>query len=109
MAVQVPLTVTIIHPRSREITVTQGTGDGALPLRPIRPGFFAPLWQVAPFGDRPLEFDVVGDPAIRKMLFPKRDFWVLVRDPESGRRRYWWRVPGKSGVSDGVCQPLPAS
>ena len=69
--------------RSSQTAVTPTIGGSALPLRHIRPGFFGPLWQVAPFGDHPLEFDVVGDPVIRKMLFPKRDFWVLVRDPEN--------------------------
>jgi hypothetical protein len=69
--------------RSSQIAVTPTTGGSAQPLRPIRAGFFGPLWQIAPFGDHPLEFDVLGDPVIRKMLFPKRDFWVLVRDPEN--------------------------
>ena len=49
----------------------------------MRPGFFAPTWQVTPFQERALEFQVTGDPAIQKMLFPKRDFWILIRDPEN--------------------------
>jgi hypothetical protein len=69
--------------RSSQLATTQTIGGSTTPLRPIRAGFFGPLWRVAPFGDQPLEFDVVGDPVIRKMLFPRRDFWVLVQDPEN--------------------------
>src|SRR5437899_703250 len=69
--------------RSSELAVIPPTGGCSQPLHPIRAGFFAPLWPVSPFGDHALEFDVVGDAVIQKMLFPKRDFWILVRDPES--------------------------
>jgi len=69
--------------RSSLLEVTPVPGGSAHPLRTIRPGFFAPPWQVAPFVEQALEYDVAGDPVIHKMLFPKRDFWILVRDPEN--------------------------
>ena len=69
--------------RSTQLEVTPARGGSAQPLRPIRPGFFVPPWQVAPFGEQAIEYDVAGDPVIHKMLFPKRDFWILVRDPEN--------------------------
>lgn len=52
-------------------------------LEPLRPGFFHPLWENEPFVETPLEIPVEGDPRFQKLVFPKRDFWLLVRDPEN--------------------------
>ena len=54
----------------------------AQPLRPLRAGFFAPLWPQEPFVDQAIDLAVVGDPGIRTALFPRHDFWLLIRDPE---------------------------
>ena len=52
-------------------------------LEPMRPGFFHPLWEHEPFIETPLEIPLQGDPRFQKLVFPKRDFWILVRDPEN--------------------------
>lgn len=52
------------------------------PLKPLRAGFYAPLWPQEPFVDEAIELAVTGDPAIRKAIFPRRDFWILACDPE---------------------------
>ncbi len=52
-------------------------------LRPLRAGFFRPLWQQEPFVSEAIEYDISGDPHIKKLLFPKRDFWILTTDPEN--------------------------
>lgn len=56
-------------------------GDGSLRL--LRPGFFMPAWPVSPFDAPVHEWQVAGDPVFQKLLFPKRDFWILVNDPEN--------------------------
>jgi len=58
-------------------------GSGQVqPLRTLRAGFFAPLWPQEPFVDEAIELAVVGDPGILTALFPRHDFWLLIRDPE---------------------------
>lgn len=52
------------------------------PLRTLRAGFFAPLWPQEPFVDEAIDLAVEGDPGIRKAIFPRHDFWILIRDPE---------------------------
>lgn len=69
--------------RSSQIAVKQTSDASAQPLRPLRAGFFAPPWKCAPFVDDALEYEVLGDPGVSKLLFPKRDFWILMRDPEN--------------------------
>lgn len=69
--------------RSNQLVVTPPYGESDQPLRPLRAGFFVPLWPHAPFAEDALECRVVGDPGVQKLLFPKRDFWVLTRDPEN--------------------------
>jgi hypothetical protein len=68
--------------RSSQLAVTPLHRGNDQPLRPFRPGFFAPLWPHDPFVEEALECSVVGDPAVSKLLFPRRDFWLLMRDPE---------------------------
>jgi hypothetical protein len=48
----------------------------------LRAGFFAPLWPQEPFVDQAIDLAVAGDPGIRTALFPRHDFWLLIRDPE---------------------------
>lgn len=60
---------------------TPGSGQ-AQPLRTLRAGFFTPLWPQQPFVDEAIDLAVLGDPGIRSALFPRRDFWLLIRDPE---------------------------
>jgi hypothetical protein len=69
--------------RSLQLKVIPTTGGSPQPLLPLCAGFFEPMWPVNPFEDRALEFEVIGDPMIQKLLFPRRDFWILVRDPEN--------------------------
>jgi hypothetical protein len=60
-----------------------GPGPGQVqPLRTLRAGFFAPLWPQQPFVEEAIDLAVVGDPGIRTALFPRHDFWLLIRDPE---------------------------
>lgn len=60
---------------------TPGSGQ-VQPLRTLRAGFFAPLWPQEPFVDEAIDLAVAGDPGIRTALFPRHDFWLLIRDPE---------------------------
>ena len=69
--------------KSSRLTVSPPSSAGQQELRPLRAGFFTPLWPQAPFVDEALELNVGGDPGIEKMRFPKRDFWILIRDPET--------------------------
>lgn len=69
--------------RSTVLSVSSPTGETTRELRPLRAGFFAPLWPQVPFVDAPLECSIAGDKHLRSMLFPRRDFWVLVVDPEN--------------------------
>lgn len=50
-------------------------------LREERPGWFIPLWTEDPSGGR--RYDVSGDPEVKELTLPERDFWILVRDPEN--------------------------
>ncbi|MGD9818027.1 MAG: hypothetical protein AB7V04_04925 [Desulfomonilaceae bacterium] len=52
-------------------------------LSTLRPGFYQPLWEIQPFVETPLEISVNGHARFHKLVFPKRDFWLLVRDPEN--------------------------
>ena len=52
-------------------------------LETLRPGFYNPLWEIQPFVETPMEFPVDGHARLQKLVFPKRDFWILVRDPEN--------------------------
>lgn len=69
--------------RSTSLTVKPLHEENSKVLQPLRSGFFAPLWASAPFVEEALEFALVGDPGLQKLLFPKRDFWILLRDPEN--------------------------
>jgi len=69
--------------RASELAVTHPTSGDEHRLRALRAGFFRPLWLQAPFVDAPLECAVQGDPQLRQMLFPRREFWILTIDPEN--------------------------
>lgn len=69
--------------RSSQLSIVHPIDTSNQPLRSLRAGFFAPLWPQAPFIDRALECSVVGDPSVKKLLFPKREFWILLPDPEN--------------------------
>ena len=69
--------------RSSQLIVTPPDGASDQPLRPLRAGFFAPLWHQVPFVDEALQCPVVGDPGVQTLLFPKREFWILTLDPET--------------------------
>lgn len=69
--------------RSSQLTVTPPHGASDQPLRPLRAGFFVPLWPQVPFVCEALQHPVVGDPGVQTLLFPKREFWILTLDPEN--------------------------
>lgn len=50
-------------------------------LREHRPGWFSPLWTVKPAGG--VSYEVTDHPRIKELVLPERNFWILVRDPES--------------------------
>jgi len=51
------------------------------PLRPDRPGWFIPIWSENPAGG--MRYKVHGDPQIKELVMPEREFWILVSDPEN--------------------------
>lgn len=69
--------------RAASLSVELPGSASPRPLRLLRAGFFAPLWASDPFVDQAVEWRVHGDPCVQKLLFPGRDFWVLVHDPEN--------------------------
>lgn len=68
--------------KSLALTVSISGSAEMLPLRTLRAGFYAPLKEQQPFVRRAIEGKVEGDSNVQKLLFPKRDFWILMRDPE---------------------------
>jgi len=64
-------------------------------LEPYRDGLFEPLWPIEPFVDTSQSFLVEGDDAIRDIIFPKRDFWILTPDPDDKYGLYatWEKYP----------------
>lgn len=70
--------------RHSELSVSDETGRSEK-LREFRPGFFRPLWPQKPFLDKPIELPVGGDPLIKSLVLPQRDFWILTFDPETER------------------------
>ncbi|NCC62142.1 MAG: hypothetical protein EOM12_14645, partial [Verrucomicrobiae bacterium] len=58
-------------------------------LRPLKGGFFYPLWEQTPFVDNPQLFSVKGNQNIQHMVFPKRDYWILMRDPDESEFGAW--------------------
>ena len=55
-------------------------GDGVTePMHREPDGQFRPLWPVDPSGGQ--NYRIEGDPNITELFLPKRDFWVLTRDP----------------------------
>lgn len=69
--------------RSSQLAVIRSHGANGQTLRSLRAGFFTPPWPQDPFADEAIECKVLGDPGVQKLLFPKRDFWLLMRDPET--------------------------
>ena len=60
-----------------------GVIEGA--LRPERPGWFTPLlWGSSPPPPSLTLQAITADSPIRQIIFPDRDFWVLVGDPLAG-------------------------
>ena len=64
------------------------------PLREERQGWFMPLWPVDPAGG--MFYEVRGHSQIKELVLPKRNFWVLVRDPENEASGVFaeWGHPG---------------
>lgn len=58
-------------------------------LRRLKDGFFFPLWEQVPFVDAAMQFPITGSPVVQSMVFPRRDYWILVRDPEEGEYGPW--------------------
>lgn len=69
--------------RSTPLMVELGDDKSMHPLRPLRAGFFAPLWMQAPFVHSAVEHRIFGDSGVQQLFFPMRDFWILVCDPEN--------------------------
>lgn len=68
---------------SKTLSVNLEGNIGERALRPLRPGFYEPLSPQIPFIDESIEYTVIGDSIITKMIFPSRDFWIVVCDPEN--------------------------
>ena len=64
------------------------------PLQEERQGWFQPLWVEDPAGG--VSYEVKGDPQIKELILPERQFWILVRDPENETSGVFasWRQPG---------------
>jgi hypothetical protein len=66
----------------RPLQLSRANREDTVPLRPLRPGFYRPVWAQQPFLSEPMNLTVSGDQRLTSLLFPKRDFWVLTEDPE---------------------------
>ena len=64
------------------------------PLQEERQGWFQPLWIEDPAGG--VSYEVKGDPQIKELILPERQFWILVRDPENETSGVFasWGQPG---------------
>lgn len=73
--------------------------EGYQPLVPQRADLFAPLWPVSPFVEEPVVYQIEGDPLVKSLVFPKRDFWILTTDPDDalGQIGTWERYPNLLG------------
>jgi hypothetical protein len=74
------------------LTVTRP--DGAkLPLRMQRQGRFMPLWPVELGAER--SYPLEGDEELTRLVLPKRDFWILIHDPDDDASAVLasWGVP----------------
>ncbi len=68
--------------RSNQLFVSEKDSNITKSLRPLKEGYFWPLWVQDPFVDEPIRFPLSGDPYIQNLIFPKRDFWILSTEPD---------------------------
>lgn len=75
------------------------------PLKSERPGWYEPVAALAPidFGQR-LAFPVNGHPTAKQLIFPKRDFWLLVPDEEGSEALADWSRPAPGTYFYLLCQ-----
>lgn len=52
-------------------------------LMALRPGFYCPLWEIQPFQEEKKEYEILGSEIVKQLVFPKRDYWILLKDPET--------------------------
>ena len=71
------------------------------PLKLQREGYFSPTWVTETLfvGDT-AHYECRGDPLIREVIFPARDFWVLVQDPEDPIGGEWGTWAESSEVGE---------
>jgi len=83
----------------KESKITVESPDGSQELKFFRQGLFKPLWNTFPFVEKSLSFPIDGDEFIKKMVFPKRDFWILTVDPDDpkGKLATWEKYPSLLG------------
>lgn len=81
------------HRRADYLQIVDENGERK--LQPERPGRLEPFGQVT---ERELDtgkaYDIVDHPDLRSLILPRRDFWILVpdpEDPESGDLGTWGR------------------
>lgn len=70
------------------------------PLKLQREGYFSPLWATETlFLDDADHYKCRGDSVIKEMIFPARNFWILVQDPEDPTGGEWgtWAKPSEVG------------
>lgn len=83
--------------RSRSNQLVVSVKDNNIPqtLRPLKEGYFWPLWVQNPFVEEPIQFPLSGDPYIQFLIFPKRDFWILNSEPDvlNGAIATWKSYP----------------
>lgn len=58
-------------------------GSDSFVLKQERQGWFSPLPEALHNLAGGVSYDIQGDPWISKLTVPERNFWILVRDPES--------------------------
>ena len=73
-------------------------------LQEERQGWFQPLWVEDPAGG--VSYEVKGDPQIKELILPERQFWILVHDPENETSGVFasWRQPGLGEKFILLCQ-----
>ncbi|HMP01733.1 MAG TPA: hypothetical protein PKC45_04445 [Gemmatales bacterium] len=81
-----------------------GTDGSQVPLRMQRPGWFMPLWPVELGAER--SFEIVGDEELTRLALARRDFWILVHDPddEASAVMASWAMPGNGQTFLLLCQ-----
>ena len=85
--------------RSQFNQLQLSAADGAYRLKPERSGWAEPLFELPVDLSGGQSYPIIGDHQLQFLSLPKRDFWILVNDPEYQHSSVMatWHSPPKLG------------